>query len=226
MKDGPDISKTAAIMGDPARANMIMALMSGMALTSNELAREVGITPSTASGHLSQLEASGLVKSRKQGRYKFFTLADSDVTHAVEALVTVAARARHLRTRPRPRDDQMREARTCYDHLAGRLAVDLFEHWVTTGVLQWRDEEVRLTDQGHTFLEGLGIDVTLLESKKWPLCRTCIDWSERKNHLGGSIGAAVFSYMLAKGWAKRSDDARTVRISPRNEKKLVEWYSG
>lgn len=226
MKEGPDISKTAAMMGDPARANMLMALMSGMALTSTELAREAGITPSTASGHLSQLEVSGLVKSRKQGRFKYFTLAGSDVAHAVEALVTVAARAGHLRTRPGPRDDQMREARTCYDHLAGRLAVALFERWVATGVLQWRDEEVHLSARGHTFLDSLGIDVALLESKKRPLCRTCIDWSERKNHLGGSIGAAVFTHLLVKSWAKRADGARTVHISPRNEKKLIEWYSG
>lgn len=226
MKDGPDISKTAAMMGDPARANMLMALMSGMALTSTELSREAGITPSTASGHLSQLEASGLVKCRKQGRFKYFVLADTDVAHAVEALVTVAARAGHLRTRPGPKDDQMREARTCYDHLAGRLAVDLFERWIATGVLRWKNEEVCLSDNGRTFLADLGIDVALLESKKRPLCRTCIDWSERKNHLGGSIGAAVFSHILAKDWAKRSDGARTVRISPRNEKKLVEWYSG
>ena len=125
MKDGPDISKIAAMIGDPARANMLMALMSGMSLTSNELAREAGITASTASGHLSQLEASGLVISRKQGRYRYVSLAGADVAHAVEALVTVAARAGHLRTRPGPRDDIMREARTCYDHLAGRVAVQL-----------------------------------------------------------------------------------------------------
>jgi DNA-binding transcriptional ArsR family regulator len=226
MNDGPDISKTAAMMGDPARANMLMALMSGMAFTSTELAREAGITPSIASGHLSQLEVSDLVKSCKQERYKYFALADSDVAHAVEALVTVAARAGHLRTGPGPRDDQMREARTCYDHLAGRLAVDLFECWIATGVLQWRGEKVHLSDQGRTFLEDLGIDVALLESKKRPLCRTCLDWSERKNHLGGSIGAAVFSHILTKGWAKRTDGERTVRISSHNEKKLIGWYSG
>jgi DNA-binding transcriptional ArsR family regulator len=99
MKDGPDISKTAAMMGDPARSNMLMALMSGMSLTSAELAREAGVTPSTASGHLTQLESSGLVTSRKQGRHRYFKLADADVAHAVEALVTIAARAGHLRSR-------------------------------------------------------------------------------------------------------------------------------
>src|SRR5262249_35859906 len=105
MKYGPDISKVASMMGDPARANMLMALMSGMALTSKELAREAGVTPSTASTHLAQLEACGLVHGRKQGRCRYFDLADTDVAHAVEALVTVAARAGHLRARPGPRDD-------------------------------------------------------------------------------------------------------------------------
>src|ERR1041385_5601856 len=116
MKDGPDIARTAAMMGDPARANMLMALMSGTSLTAAELAREAGVSPSTASGHLSQLQASRLVVGRKQGRHRYFALADTDVAHAIEALVTVAARAGHLRTRPGPKNDAMRQARTCYDH--------------------------------------------------------------------------------------------------------------
>ncbi len=226
MKDGPDISKIAAMMGDPARSNMLMALMSGMALTSKELAREAGVTASTASTHLSQLEIMGLVKSRKQGRFRYISLADNDVAHAVEALVTVAARAGHLRTRPGPKDDKMRRARTCYDHLAGRLAVGLFEHWVMLGVLEWREEGVDITDKGRQFLANLNIDVQQLETKRRPLCRTCIDWSERKNHLGGSVGAALFSHMLDKGWAAREESARTVQISRRHEKAFAAWYNG
>lgn len=214
------------MVGDPARANMLMALMSGMALTSKELSREAGISPSTASTHLSQLESCGLVKGRKQGRFKYFTLTDADVAHAIEALVVVAARAGHLRTRPGPKDDKMREARTCYDHLAGRLAVGLFEAWITLGVLKWKRNEVYVSDEGLPFLIDLGIDIEQLERNRRPLCRTCIDWSERKNHLGGSLGAAVFSQMLDKGWARREENARTVRVSPRHEKAFVVWYRG
>ena len=117
MRDGPDISRVAAMMGDPARANMLMALMSGMALTSNELAREASVSASTASTHLSQLESCGLVNGRRQGRFKYFALAGADVAHAIEALVAVASQAGHLRMRPGPKDDKMRRARTCYDHL-------------------------------------------------------------------------------------------------------------
>ena len=144
MRDGPDISRVAAMMGDPARANMLMALMSGMALTSNELAREASVSASTASTHLSQLESCGLVNGRRQGRFKYFALAGADVAHVIEALVAVASQAGHLRMRPGPKDDKMRRARTCYDHLAGHLAVAMFEHWVAIGVLKWRDEAVFL----------------------------------------------------------------------------------
>jgi DNA-binding transcriptional ArsR family regulator len=226
MKDGPDISRTAAMMGDPARANMLMALMSGMSLTANELAREAGVTPSTTSGHLSQLEASGLVTSRKQGRYRYFKLADADVAHAVEALVTVAARAGHLRSRPGPKNDAMREARTCYDHLAGRAAVELFKHWVAVDILQWCGEEVCLSQMGRRRLVSIGIDVARLEGLRRPLCRTCIDWSERQHHLGGSVGAAVLSALIEHGWACRVEGARTIRFRRNGEAAFAAWYSG
>ncbi len=226
MKEGPDISRIAAMMGDPARANMLMALMSGMAFTSKELAAEAGVTASTASTHLAQLEALSLVTARKQGRFRYFALADDDVAHAVEALVTVAARAGQMRTRPGPKDDGMRAARSCYDHLAGALAVSLFEHWKAADVLALHGDEAQLTDKGRVFLEGLGIDVAGLGRRRRPLCRTCLDWSERKFHLGGGIGAAVLSQMLGKGWAKREEGARTLRITPHGAKDFRSWYEG
>jgi DNA-binding transcriptional ArsR family regulator len=226
MKDGPDISKTAAMMGDPARANMLMALMSGMSLTSAELAREAGVTPSTASGHLTQLETSGLVTSQKQGRHRYFKLADTDVAHAVEALVTIAARAGHLRSRPGPKNDAMREARTCYDHLAGRAAVELFECWLSAGILRLKDGEVSLSPSGRVKLALMGIDAAELEDQRRPLCRSCIDWSERRLHLGGSIGAAVLSRLIERGWAARVHGARTIQFRRDGEKAFVAWYSG
>jgi DNA-binding transcriptional ArsR family regulator len=226
MKDGPDISKTAAMMGDPGRANMLMALMSGMSLTSIELAREAGVTPSTASGHLTQLEMSGLVTSQKQGRHRYFKLADTDVAHAVEALATIAARAGHLRSRPGPKDDAMREARTCYDHLAGRAAVELFECWLSTGVLRSKGGEVSLSPSGRVRLALIGIDAAELEDRRRPLCRCCIDWSERRHHLGGRIGAAVLSRLIERRWAARVHGARTIQFRRDGEKAFVAWYSG
>lgn len=224
MKDGPDISITAALIGDPARSNMVMALMSGHPLTMGELAIEAGVTLSTASVHLSKLEASGIVISKKEGRYRYFRIADPDVAHAVEALVTVAARVGHLRTRPGPKDEAMRHARSCYDHLAGRLAVALFERWVADRVLRWRGDVVCLTGEGRRFLTGRGIEIATLECKKRPLCRTCIDWSEREHHLGGSIGAAILALALDKNWAVRGR-SRAVSFSALGEAKFVKWYS-
>jgi DNA-binding transcriptional ArsR family regulator len=148
MKETPDVSTTVAILGDPARANMIMALMSGMALTATELAREAGVTPATASGHLAKLQGCGLVSVQKQGRHRYYRIADPEVADAVEALVSIAARVGHLRTRPGPKDRAMRLARTCYDHLAGHLAVDLHAHWVAAGLLARPDDAVGLTAKG------------------------------------------------------------------------------
>jgi DNA-binding transcriptional ArsR family regulator len=225
MKYGPDISIVADLMGDPSRSNMVMALMSGLSLSAAELAREAGVTPSTATGHLNKLTSSGLITSRRQGRYRYFHIADPDVAHMVEALVTVAARVEHLRARHGPKDEAMRHARSCYDHLAGRLAVDLFERWIAYRVLHWRGELVQLTECGRTFLNERGIDVATLESDRRPLCRTCIDWSERRHHLGGAIGAEALTYAVNQGWATREPCSRAVSFSLLGEKRFVRWYS-
>jgi DNA-binding transcriptional ArsR family regulator len=225
VKDGPDISISAALFGDPARANMLMALMSGHSLTMAELAAEGGVTLSTASVHLAKLEASRIVVSRKEGRSRHFTLADPDVAHCIEALVTIAARAGHLRTRPGPKEAAMRDARSCYDHLAGRIAVGLFERWVALGVLGWHGKVVALTGKGRQFLIGRGIAIESLERRKRPLCRTCVDWSERRHHLGGAIGAAILSHVLAEGWAARGPRSRAVSFTARGERNFVAWYS-
>lgn len=222
MKEGPDIAIVAAGMGEPARANMLMALMSGMALTATELAREAGVTPATASTHLSKLEGAGLVVCRRQGRHRFFALANADVAHALEALTTVAARVGHLRTRPGPRDQAMRQARSCYDHLAGRYAADMFADWTAAGILAGNDGVVTLTEAGHGAVAQRGIDVTQLAKARRALCRGCLDWSERRNHLGGSLGAAVLHHVVERGWAVR-DKTRVVRFNPSGAREFVAW---
>lgn len=205
---------------------MLLALMSGMALTAAELAREAGITSSTASGHLAKLKTVGLVTSEKSGRYRYFRLTDADVAHAVEALVTVAARAGHMRTRPGPKDTEMRLARSCYDHLAGRFSVELFEHWLSVGTLVRDGRIVRLTELGCEHVASIGIDLAELEKSRRPVCRTCIDWSERRNHLGGGLGAAVFAHALAKGWARRDAHSRIVRFNTYGKTRFADWYAG
>src|SRR4030095_11930623 len=123
----PDISMVASLVGDPARSNMLTALMSGRALTASELAQEAGITPQTASSHLSKLEAGGLIEPEKQGRHRYYRLTGSDVAHVLEGLAGLAARAGHMRVRTGPKDPALRRARICYDHLAGDLGVQMLD---------------------------------------------------------------------------------------------------
>ena len=225
MKYGPDIAIAAQLLGDPARANMVMALMSGQALSAAELAHEAGVTPPTATGHLNKLVSLGLLGDEKKGRHRFFQLRDPDVGEAVEALIAVATRAGHLRSRPEPKDEAMRHARSCYDHLGGRLAVDLTGQWLGAGLLAWRADVLQLTRKGREFLAGRGIELTKLDALKRPLCRSCMDWSERRPHLGGALGAAVLSHAVREGWAVRGQGVRQVTFNRRGEENFVRWYT-
>ncbi|NVJ97237.1 MAG: winged helix-turn-helix transcriptional regulator [Alphaproteobacteria bacterium] len=210
MKDGPDIAHIAALIGDPARANMLTALMGGMALTATELAAEAGVTKQTASSHLSKLEAGGLLAIRKQGRHRYYQLADTDVAHLLESLMGVAVRAGHMRHRPGPKDPALRHARVCYDHLAGDMGIRLYESLLAKGHIAEQAGEPRLTDGGKTFISGLGLPLETLAAHRRPLCKACLDWSERRTHLAGSLGAALLDHIYANGWAKRRDSSREV----------------
>lgn len=215
MKEGPDISRIAALIGDPARANILTALMSGKALTATELAGEAGVTLQTASAHLSKLENAAMITCRKSGRHKYFTLGGDDVGHALEALMGLAAGAGHLRTRTGPKDAALREARVCYNHLAGEKGIALFQGMVARGFVRETEDEVRLTDLGAAFLSEFGVDIDTLKRGKTPLCRPCLDWSARRSHLAGSVGRAILSQMHTLGWAHRVEGTRVVEFTPK-----------
>ena len=213
MKEGPDITRIAAMLGEPARANMLIALMGGKALTAGELAFQAGVSPATASGHLRQLQDTGLAAMRRQGRHHYFTLAGPEVGHALEALLGLAAERGHLRVRTGPRDPAMRAARVCYDHLAGAAGVRIFQSLTHQGLLTLDAETIALTDPGRHWARAFGLDLAALEQARRPLCRTCLDWSERRTHLAGSLGAAILSRLFASGWASRLPDSRAVVFS-------------
>lgn len=225
MRDGPDISLIANLLGDPARSNIVMALMAGDELSASTLAQEAGVTPPTATGHLNRMVASGLLTVRKDGRHRYFRIADGDVADAVEALVAIAARVGHFRTRPGPKDAAMRRARSCYDHLGGELAVRLCAHWLKLGVLRRYGGAIRLTRKGKNFLADRGIAMTVLTGDAHGLCRTCVDWSERRPHLGGPLGTAILSLAVEKGWATRKHGQRVIFISKSGEDNFTRWYS-
>ncbi len=214
MKDTPDIARVAALIGDPARANILDALMSGKALTATELAAEAGVTLQTASSHLSKLTDGGLIRPRKEGRHKYFNLASDDVARALEALMGLASSAGHLRHRPGPRDPELRQARVCYNHLAGGMGTRIYDSMTGRGFLRHATGGLTLTDAGRSFVTALGIDLDALPPSRAPLCRDCLDWSERRSHLAGRLGRALLSHMLAGGWARRVDGTRVIRFTP------------
>ena len=220
LKDGPSIAVVASLAGEPARANMLSALLSGKALTASELAAEAGVTLQTAAAHLSKLESGGLVSSLKQGRHRYFRLSANDVAEMLEAMMGVAARAGHMRTRTGPNDPAMRKARVCYDHLAGEMGVRLFDSLVRRGRLAVRGEDVRLTRRGEAFLEEFGVPLADLSSPRRPLCRVCLDWSQRRHHLAGQVGDALLARISALGWARRDRIGRTLHFTPQGEIKF------
>jgi DNA-binding transcriptional ArsR family regulator len=213
MRHGPDIAPIAALVGDPARAAMLTALMDGRALTAGELAREAGVTAQTASGHLAQMEEAGLLVRRKQGRHRYVALAGDEVGRMLEAMMSVAAASGRTRTRTGPKEPALREARICYDHLAGGHAVDLLRALADRGAVRDDGDDLTLTDGGAALFEGFGIDLDVLRRSRRPVCRFCLDWSERRFHLGGGLGAAVLTALYDRGWAKRENGTRVVRFS-------------
>ena len=212
MKDGPVISSVAALIGDPARANILTALMDGRALTGSELAEAAGVSLPTTSGHLSKLVKSQLLTVEKQGRHRYFRLSGPDVADVLESLMGLAQRTGAVRLRTGPRDKALREARVCYDHLAGEQGVALLAALERHKLLTPGDLP-HLTTKGRGAFVSLGIDVAALEHKRRPVCLHCLDWSERRHHLGGGLGAAFLHHAIDRNWIRRGD-GRTLRFTP------------
>ncbi|RUZ73754.1 ArsR family transcriptional regulator [Mesorhizobium sp. M7A.F.Ca.US.006.01.1.1] len=211
MREGPDIARIASLVGDPARANMLNALMGGTALTASELALEAGVSLPTASSHLGKLMEGGLLTVASQGRHRYYGLAGPQVAGMIEAITGVAEAVGPKRVRPGPRDAAMRVARVCYDHLAGEQAVAMLDRLVAKNVLVRDEQEIRLGPSAASHFAAIGIDV--YTKPRRPVCRACLDWSVRRSHLAGTLGAAILDKILAEKWARREKDSRAVIFS-------------
>lgn len=222
MREGPVISTIAALIGDPARANMLSALLDGRALTVTELANAAGVTVQTASGHLSKLETAGLVAADKQGRHRYFKLSGPDVAEVLEKLMGLAARTGAVRVRTGPKDTALRNSRICYDHLAGERGVQMLQAMQARGHIAG-DETLRLTDSGREFVQEFGIDLPMIERGKRPVCRACLDWSERRSHLAGALGAAMLTTMIDRRWA-RAEAGRIISFSPDGARRFNQMF--
>ena len=225
MKDGPHIARIAALIGDSARAEVLTALMADRALTATELADIAGVTKQTISAHLAKLLDAGLIAVESQGRHRYFRLADRDVAHLLESLMNVAFRAGAVRLRASPREPALRRARMCYDHLAGEVGVQFYEALVRQGMLQATPQGAAITPAGAQWFAHVGIDTSTLGQQRRMVCRPCLDWSERRHHLGGALGAALLQRLFDGGWAQRAQDSRVVHFTPKGELALRQWLA-
>jgi hypothetical protein len=198
--------------------------MAGPALTATELAEEAGVTKQTASAHLARLTDAHLIAVERQGRHRYFRLADRDVAHLIESLMGVAFRTGAVRLRSSPREPALRKARVCYDHLAGDLGVRLYDALLEGRLLNSGENGLALSIKGARCCRELGIELGALEQRRRPLCRPCLDWSARRHHLAGALGAALLARFVALGWARIGKGSRVVAFSPAGEKALSERF--
>lgn len=228
MDEDVDIAAVANALADPGRCRMLLALADGRALPASRLAAEAGVAPSTASVHLARLLEAGLLQvvppPPHHGRHRFFRLAGSDVVDALEGLARIAPAAPIQSLRVGSRAWALRQARTCYDHLAGRLGVAVMDGLLACGVLVARDGSYLLADGGDEFFCSLGVDVGRLKSGRRPLIRYCIDWSEQRPHLGGALGAALASRLTEMGWVRRTQSSRAVQLTDLGRRGLHEQF--
>src|SRR3984893_8422950 len=213
MNTGPLIAEIAGLVGEPARATMLSALLDGRALTATELAYAARVTPQTASTHLAKLTGAELLTSIRNGRHRYFRLASPKV---VEMLNGIMAIALDNRPRYRPLSRQAQElssARICYDHLAGRLSVDLADFFTTREYIVLGDEATEITADGTRFLTEFGIDLFAAGRRRRHFFRSCLDWTERRPHIGGAVGAALADRLFDLGWAERLKHSRAVIVT-------------
>ena len=213
MITGPIIAEIGALVGDPARATMVSALLDGRALTASELALAARITPQTASTHLAKLTEAGLLSVVRNGRHRYFRLASPTVGDMIDGIVAVAL-AKRPRYRPlSPRARALSAARICYDHLAGRLSVDLTDSLVAREYVVLDVEAAEITRAGIRFLTEFGIELPRLRSTRRHFCRLCLDWTERRPHIAGAVGAAITKRYFDLGWMERMKGSHAVIVT-------------
>jgi len=209
-----DLAAVAALIADPSRAAMLDALMGGETLTAGALAHRAGVAPSTASEHLARLEGGGLVASERRGRARHVRLAGAEVARALEALAAIAPQRRAAGLKAWHHGEALRAARSCYDHLAGVAGVALADALVERGVLEPGDGGFAITAAGQGALAGFGVDVATVLGARRATARACLDWSERRPHVAGALGAALLDELLRRRWLHRRPDGRALVVTP------------
>ncbi|MBW3511632.1 MULTISPECIES: helix-turn-helix transcriptional regulator [Janthinobacterium] len=220
------LAQLAGAIAEPARARMLCSLLDGHARTATELATLAEVGASTASAHLSRLRDDGLLSMVAQGKHRYYRLASTEVARALEALLVVAGVPATPFSPSTP--DRLRHARTCYDHMAGTVAVTVHDQLLAQGWLldDGGGGEYRLSEAGAAGMAALGIDVPQLHKQRRRFACACLDWSERRAHLGGALGAAILQLALRQRWAERELDSRALRLTPAGERRLLAAVGG
>lgn len=203
---------------------MLTALMGGKALTATELAMVADITSQTASSHLAKLVDGQLLVVRKQGRHKYFQLKGYDIAELMESLLNMTSTIKRAEVATGPDNFRLRKARVCYDHLAGELAVKLYDSLNKRNYIIDNGDNTVLTNSGKTFFSEVGVDFNIMKKSKRPVCKSCLDWSERRNHLAGVLGQWILSEILSKGWASKDLDSRAIHFTENGLKLFKNKY--
>lgn len=221
-----NIAAIAELIGDPSRAAMLDALLGKHALPAGELASRAGISPQTASTHLAKLVEGGLLVLTRQGRHRYYALASVEVAHALEALAVIAPPAKVRSLRESLAVEHLYVARTCYDHLAGKLGVEITQTLQDSGILELKEQErcYCVTEQGRSFLEQFGIELEILRRSRRAFALSCLDWSERRYHLAGALGAAFLERFFQRGWIERRASGRAVRLTENGQEGLTQIF--
>jgi DNA-binding transcriptional ArsR family regulator len=224
MRSEPDLSTIAALIGDPTRAIMLSALMGGQSLPASELAYRSHITAQTASSHLAKLVEGGLLTVQQTGRHRYYQLKNAEVAHLLEALAVVAPAPR-VKSQGESEDlKALHLARTCYDHLAGKLGVAVTQSLLDQAFIQLDEADYQVTAEGSKWLTAWDIDESQLHKGRRKFACTCLDWSERRYHVAGALGASVTAKFFEKGWVARITGTRAIRITDSGRKGLKEQF--
>ena len=215
-------SRIAVLIGDKSRAIMLWNLLDGRSYTASELAVCADVSPQSASNHLTKLVASEILAVTKQGRHRYYTFQNASVAQAIESMASLIPNHEGYKRVKRPHPKGLTEARTCYDHLAGALGVKLTEALIDNGILKFLNKDYVVTSYGEKWFLSFGIDVRQLKNEKRSLAYQCLDWSERRHHIAGALGAKIFENMLQKGWVKKVKNSRQIILLPEGKKMLKE----
>jgi DNA-binding transcriptional ArsR family regulator len=217
------LEHVAGLIGDPARAAMLVGLLGGRPLTAGELSMIAGVSAQNASGHLNKLRQANLISIEAQGRHRYYTLANSDVAHALESLAAISSAPRFI-GRESPELSQIRISRTCYDHLAGRVATEITAAVLKQDYLKANGKDFRITVTGEVFFAKLGVATAALHTQRRALARRCLDWTERKPHISGALGAALLLRFRELKWIAPIRGSRAVRITATGQAQFAKHF--